>query len=400
MTDTPEPEMDAPPAPDTPAAWIERPGALAKLAARVATAERVAIDTESNSMHAYREQTCIVQVTVDGENAIIDALAIESLAPLREAVDRADVEVLFHGGDYDISCLSRDHGFAFHRVFDTMIAATLLGEERLGLAHLVESIYGDALDKRFQRADWARRPLSTEQLDYLRRDTLYLPGLREVLGRRLEEADLVEEATIEFRRLAGRRGRPFEPDPEAWRRIKGANRLDDLGRCVLHALNAWREGVAEARDRPPFKVLAPRTMLKLAAQPPKRAHHPRTVPFLSHGERSRYGRAIVAALQRAFEAHAKGDIPARAVRPTLTPTEAMEAKVRRARTDALKAWRRTEIDRRKVPGVVVLPNPAIAWLSAEDPTTLDELAACPDIGPKRIARYGKAILAALADLRR
>ncbi len=400
MTDETSMPIDVPPAPDDPAHWIDRPGALASLAERVAEATMVAIDTEANSMHAYRERTCVVQITVDGENAIIDPLALKSLAPLREALDRADVEVVLHGGDYDISCLSRDYGFAFQHVFDTMIAATMLGEERVGLAHLVESIYGDVLDKRFQRADWARRPLSDEQLAYLRRDTLYLPGLRAVLGQRLRDEDLEEEAAIEFRRLAKRRGKPLATDPDAWRRIKGAKRLDDTGRCVLRALHIWREGVAEGRDRPPFKVFAPQKMMKLASAPPRRAHHPRELPFLSHAERSRYGRAIVAALQQAFEAEAKGDIPPRSIRPALTPEETRRAKVSRAREDALKTWRREEIQRRKVPGVVVLPNPAVAWLANEDPSTRDELSTCADIGSKRAARYGESILSVLAKLRR
>lgn len=399
MSDPDEQPIPVPPAPDDPAEWIARPGQLETLAERIRDAERVAIDTEGNSMHAYREQTCIVQVTVGGENAIIDPIALKDLTSLRDALDRPDLEVMLHGGDYDIRCLTRDHGFTFHRVFDTMIAATMLGEERVGLAHLVSAYYDVELDKRFQRADWARRPVTGEQLDYLRRDTIYLPGLRSVLAARLAEADIVEEAEIEFRRLAALQGERKGPDDEAWRRIKGANKLDEVGRCILRALHQWREGVAESRDQPPFKVFPPRTMLALAAEPPRRAHHPRTVPFISHRERSRYGRALVAALQRGFEAHAAGDIPPRTLKTPLTPEQARVAKVERKRTDALKDWRRSEMQARDVPGVVVLPNPAVVWLAENDPHELAELAACADIGPKRVARYGEAVLTVLERLR-
>lgn len=399
MSDIDQDAIEVPAAPDEPAEWIERPGRLAALAERIAAADTVAIDTESNSMHAYRERTCIVQVTVDDHNAIIDPIELSDLTPLRDALDRPDLEVILHGGDYDITCLTRDYGFAFHRVFDTMIAATLLGEERVGLAHLVETYYEVRLDKRFQRADWARRPVSPEQMDYLRRDTIYLPGLRTVLAERIAGADLQEELDIELRRLAARRGTPWSPDPEAWRRVKGANKLNDVGRCVLRALHAWREGVAQAKDLPPFKVFAPRTMLALAADPPRRAHYPRAVPFLSHRERSRYGRQIVAALQRGFEAHAKGDIPPRTLRTPLTPAESRAAKVVRKRTDALKDWRRGEIKRRDVPGVVVLPNPALVWIAETDPREVSDLDACPDVGPKRVARYGDAVIGVLERLR-
>jgi len=388
------PRLPAPP--DEPAVWIDRPGPLARLCAQLGTSAEIAIDTESNSMHAYRERTCIVQVTADGTNAILDALALGDLAPLGRALDRPDVEVVFHGGDYDVACLTRDHGFRFHRVFDTMIAATLLGEARVGLAHLVETHFGYTLRKKYQRADWARRPLTPDQLDYLRRDTLYLPALRAHLMARLEADDLVEEARIEFDRLAAREGTPAEqPDPEGWRRIKGAGRLDDLGRAVLAALHAWREAEAERRDVPPFKVMAPARMRQLAADPPRRAHHPRALPFLTHGERARYGRQVVTALQTGIADHAAGRVPpARRGRPP-SPEEALRHETTKQREDALRAWRRGEIEARGVPGVVVLPNPAIAWLAAEMPSTVDALAACPDIGPKRAARDGEAILAVL-----
>ncbi len=397
MTDAPEAEPLPPvlPALDEPAEFIDRPGKLLAFCETLADCDEVALDTEANSMHAYQEQTCIVQLTAGGRNAILDVLALETLEPLRSALDRPDVTVVMHGGDYDITCLTRDHDFRFHRVFDTMIAATLLDAERVGLAHLVEAAYGEVLDKRYQRADWARRPLSPEQMDYLRRDTIYLPGLRAHWQHQLEAADLVEEAEIEFRRLAQRRGVARKPDPEAWRRIKGAGRLNDVGRCVLHALHEWREGIARSRNTPPFKVFAPKTMLSLAAKPPSKAHHPRQLPFLSHGERARHGRALVATIQRGLEDYAAGRIPAARITPALSAEETHTQHGRRKREDALKAWRRAEREKRNVPGLVILPNPAIAWIVEQQPRTLDELATCPDVGSKRLARDGEGILAVL-----
>src|SRR5438552_17078067 len=111
-----------------------------------------------------------------------------------------------HGGDYDISVLSRGHGFAFARVFDTMVAATLLGDEKVGLQALVEGAFGVHLSKKHQKADWGKRPFTAEQVDYLRSDTTHLLALHDLLAERLRAADLVEESEIEFRRLAARRG--------------------------------------------------------------------------------------------------------------------------------------------------------------------------------------------------
>ncbi|MDJ0520495.1 MAG: ribonuclease D [Planctomycetota bacterium] len=385
-----------PPPSEHDAVLVESAGALEELADRLATCEQVALDTEANSMHAYRERTCILQVTAEGSSAIVDVIAVERLDPLRAALDRSDVEIVLHGGDYDITVLTRDHDFRFERVFDTMIAATLLGDERVGLASLVGDHFGHTLAKRFQRADWARRPLTEDQLDYLQRDTLYLPALRAHYGDRLRQADLEEEAAIEFRRLARRRGSAPVFDPEGWRRIKGAGRLDGRGRAVLRALYLWREGQAEARDLPPFKVLGPKTMLTIAERPPRSVRSPRDVPALGDRERRRHGRALADVLRRALEAIEQGDVPSKSAGERPPPDVLKKARAKRNREERIKDWRRAEARRRGVPNAVVLPNPALSWLAETVPTDVAELAACQDIGPKRTARYGKAWVELLA----
>lgn len=382
--------LEAPP--DEPAALIETADALARWTVALHTVDSVALDTEANSMHAYQERTCILQLTAAGRSAIVDVLAVGDLASLRSALDRPDVEVVMHGGDYDITVLTRDHDFRFDRVFDTMIAATLLGDTRVGLAALVGDHFGHLLDKKFQRADWARRPLSSEQLDYLRRDTQYLPALRTHYVERLREADLEEEAAIEFRRLAGRRGKPVEFDPERWRRIKGAARLDDTGRALLSALFEWREREAERRDLPPFKVLSPRTLLSLAEKPPRTARRPQELRAMGERDRRRHGRAVLETIRGALERADRGQVPPRQVRESASPDQVRRGKDDRRVEDRIRAWRRKEAAKRGVPNLVVLPNPAQAWLVRERPRSVEALAACPDIGPKRMARYGEKLV--------
>lgn len=387
MTEPPLPHPE-----DREPRWVDRSADLADVARRVEAANVVALDTEANSMHAYQEQTCIVQLTVPEEDSVIDALAFENLDPLRDAIDRPDVEVVMHGGDYDVSVLTRDFAFCFHRVFDTMIAATILGRKELGLAALVRQHFDVELDKRFQRADWARRPVTDDQMDYLRRDTIYLPQLRAYLGEQLQAAGLTEVAEIEFRRLARRQGKPRVEDPDAWRRIKGAHKLDAVGRCVLRSLHLWREDVAKRRDLPPFKVLAPRSMLALAAQPPRRARHPKALPFLGHKERARHGKGILAAVQKGLEAFARNDIPPAKVKRVLSPEATEQLRHSKKIEERIRAWRRDEAAAREVPNLVVLPNPAMEWIARERPRTLDDLAHCEDVGPERIDRYGETLL--------
>ncbi len=389
-------EGDAPAPPDAApgraAAWIDRPEALAALAARLARAERVALDTEANSLHAYRERVCVVQVTTAEESALIDPLALPDLEPLRAALGRPEVEVVLHGGDYDVAVLSRDHGFTFTRVFDTHVAATLLGEARVGLADLVGYAFGVTLDKRFQTADWARRPLSGEHLEYLAADTRWLLPLRDRLAAALAAQDLWEEAEIEFRRLAARRGKPLSTDPEGWRRLKGAGELSAAGRAVLHALWAWREAEAQRRDVPPFKVLAPQALVSLAQRPEALVDPRAPLAGLHPREASRHGRAVREAVVRGLLEAQAGRAPAAPERPRPSEDERQRRRLLERREDALRAWRKAEAVARGVPTVVVLPNPALDWLVAQDGVDLASLAAHPDVGPKRAARYGADLL--------
>jgi ribonuclease D len=340
----------------------------------------------------------VVQVTTDRESAILDPLALGTLAPLKHALDREDVEVVLHGGDYDISVLTREHDFVFQRVFDTGIAATLLGEPRVGLADLVFAHFGVRLDKRHQTADWARRPVTADQLAYLAADTRHLLALRDLLDARLREKDLAEEAEIEFRRLARRRGRPWVLDPEGWRNVKGAAALSPEGRAVLHELWAWRETEAAKRDAPPFKVLAPLTLLAVAQRPGADPRAP--LAGLSPREAGRHGRAVHEAVQRGLAAARRGRAPAAPERPVLSDEQRREIRLRKKRETALRLWRRDEAAARGGPNVVVLPNPALEGLVERGHVTGAELAAHPDVGPKRAARYGAVIADVLANLDR
>jgi ribonuclease D len=380
---------------DVPLVLVESTRALEDLASRVRGAAVVALDTEANSLYAYRERTCVVQLTVNGDHAIVDAVAVPDLGPLRDALDTPDPEVVFHGGDYDIAVLSRDHGFVFHRIFDTMVAATILAEPKVGLADLVRDTYGVQLDKRFQKADWGRRPLTQEQLQYLYRDTAYLPGLRATLRDRLVEADLLEEAEIEFRYLAGRTGVPHELDPEGWRRIKGASKLDARGRAVMAGLHLWREAEAERRDVPPFKVLGPREMLAIAQNPPKNARHPSQIRGLDR--RRRVPRSVLDAIREGLDAARDGRIPPARLHAPPSKTERVSHKRAKRVEDALRAWRKEEAATREVVNLVVLPNRALSWLAGRQPERVEDLAACADIGPKRTARYGRVILEIVRD---
>lgn len=259
-------------APPGPYHYISTDAEMAALAPRLAAAPLVAIDMEADSLHHYHEKLCLVQLTADGYDAIVDPLSGIDLGPLGAAL--AERPLIFHGADYDLRMLRRAFGFAPRgRVFDTMIAAQLLGSEQLGLAALVQRFFDVTLSKRGQKSDWSRRPLTPEQLAYAQLDTHFLPGIADALAGELaakgrtawfdESCAAVVHAAMQEDRVDAREG---------WR-IKGARLLSRRELAFLHEIWNWREHEARRADLPRFKVLIDEQLLAIvrfaAAHPEK-----------------------------------------------------------------------------------------------------------------------------------
>jgi ribonuclease D len=280
--------------------WIDTTEGLAG-AVREAGPGPVAVDLEADSFHHFREKVCLVQLAFSGRNLLVDPLAGVSLEPLRPMLRDAGTRKVMHGADYDLRLLGRDHGLAVSGVFDTMIAARLTGERAFGLAALLQKHLGVELDKSHQRADWSRRPLPEAMAAYAVEDTRHLAALAERLEARLSELGRTAWAEEEFRRLEGVRWAEA-PEPEPWRRIKGAAGLDRRQLAVLREVAAVREEIARARDLPLFRVLRDEAAVELARRKPRERQALAEVPgiprpFLS-GEPSR---ALLGAIARALD---------------------------------------------------------------------------------------------------
>jgi len=254
----------------------------------------VALDTESNSFHVYRERVCLLQVSTPAADLVVDPLAVD-VRPLGEVLCDGR-EIVLHGGDYDVRCLKREYGWRFPRLFDTMAAARRLGHAGLGLSAVVEAHFGVKLSKGSQRSDWGRRPLTREQLAYAALDTHFLLPLHARLAADLDSRGLLDAAREEFARIAAVEPRERVFDPEGWRRIKGARELDPAGARILRALYLAREERARAADRPPFKVLGDHTMLALARTRPRTAEELPAIPGVTASVVRRMGDAILDAV--------------------------------------------------------------------------------------------------------
>ena len=257
----------------------------------------LALDLEADSLHHYPEKICLVQLSTPSGTAILDPLvASEVLDGLESVLADAAVRKIVHGGDYDVRLLKRERGGTVRNLFDTMIAAQLTGRERFGLAALLEEHFGVVLDKRYQRADWSRRPLGPELLAYAAADTAHLHALSGRLAAELSALGRLAWAEEEFRLLE--RIEPGLPKKPSCLDLKGAGRLAPRQFARLQALLEMRDELARAWDRPPFMVLGNQTLIDWAQRPPATRHDLVQTPGAGRAVLERVADRVLEALER------------------------------------------------------------------------------------------------------
>lgn len=246
---------------------ITRTSELVGLMATLRKEPVLALDTEASSFHRYRERICLIQLSTRTKTWLIDPLTVDDMSALGKALAEPAIEWVIHDADYDLRMLKKMYGFRAVNVFDTMISVELLNEPELGLAANLKKHFGVELNKKYQKADWSKRPLSSEMLAYAAMDTTYLIGLRDILKKELEEKGRFSWAQEEFEALVHIPFAPVEEEP-AYLRMKGAKALKPRQLAVLRELHAWRESVAEKMDRAPFMVLGNDVLLDVSKEPP------------------------------------------------------------------------------------------------------------------------------------
>ena len=244
-------------------AVIDTEQKLAEFLPALRAATWVAVDTEADSLHAYPEKVCLIQISTAAGDRLVDPLASLDIAPVLDAL--SGHELIMHGADYDLRLLQKHHEFVPSAIFDTMLAARLLGSRQFGLGDLVEKHLGVKLEKGPQKANWAVRPLTARMETYARNDTHYLKPLADRLKAALQAkgrlgwhqetcAQLVAESTV-----------PRTPDLDAVWRIKGSHLLERPALAVLRELWQWREREAVSANRPPFFVLSHDALVSISA---------------------------------------------------------------------------------------------------------------------------------------
>ena len=366
-----------------PPIWVNTTPLLQKMIDDLATQSRVAVDTESNSLHAFREQVCLLQFSSTNADYLIDPLVLKDLSALAPLFANPNIEKIFHAAEYDLVCLRRDFGFSFANLFDTMHAARVLGYPAVGLDRLLNSKFKIQTDKRHQKANWAARPLTKEQIHYARLDTHYLFDLRDVLEKELCEKGRLEFAKEDFRRACLFDEQKQKMNGESWERFSARKDLSLRDLTILAQLCKWRDGEAEKLNRPVYKVIMDDTLVMISKNSPQ---HKVDLSALGMSEKQihLWGDSVLSAVRRGVSA-------------PLVERKHVEAKndAYLRRLEKLKVWRKNVGLEMGVESDVILPKPYVSAIAETPPKNMDELAFIMNGTPSRVEKYGSQILKVL-----
>ena len=289
------------------ATYLDTDAAVGQWLASIRKSAILALDTEGASFHRFVDRIYLLQLSTRDDHAIIDPLPISAPAALGEIVEDPKIEIVFHDADYDLRLLRQDYGWQIRNVFDTRIAAQLLGLKAFGLAALLERSFGLKLDKKHQRADWSMRPLTADMLDYAAQDTMHLLGLRDILHDELQQKGRLEWAREEFLRLENIGWGQEEPG-QGFLKVKGARDLTRRELAIFKELFDWRDGAALKLDRATFRVVSNEVFFEAVKTAPTSKDALGRIKGMPRGILERAGDELLAAIERG-QAVPEADLP-------------------------------------------------------------------------------------------
>lgn len=368
--------------------YLDTAHAVAGFAAEIAGAPSIALDTEGASFHRFVDRVYLMQLSTRDATAIVDPLPTGDLSSLRPLVESPDVEIVFHDADYDLRLLRQDYGWATRHIFDTRIAAQLLGYKAFGLAALLELHFGISLDKKFQRADWSLRPLSDGMLQYASQDTMYLLALRDILHGELDAKGRLSWAKEEFTRLEQTQW-SAEDSSQNFLKLKGARDLKRRELAVLRELVPWRDGVAKELDRATFRVVSNDVLLEIARTQPTTRQALGVIKGMPRGVLEQRGEVVLACVTRAM-ALDEAELPKFPKAPRWEKDPEFDDRAARMRAVRDEVATRLELD----PGVLC-SREKLETIARRMPTTIDELYETPDLRRWQADLLGPGVLRAL-----
>lgn len=363
----------------TPPVWIDQNHALGDLVRSIHQGKTIAVDTESNSLFAFPEQVCLIQISTFHEDFLIDGLADLKLENLGKIFSDELIQKVFHAAEYDIMCLKRDFSFQFNNLFDTMQAARILGYEKLGLSNLLMEFFGVDQGKSFQKANWGKRPLPTAMLNYARLDTHYLIPLSDQLENQLRQKELLDLAIEDFQRLC--KVKPNHKDSPLYAQVSGYQNLDEKQLRVLEELSQYRHQQAYKLNRPHFKVIGNDTLLAIAQVLPKGSRELSQIPGMSVRIFERHAPGIIQAIQNGLN------------KPPLRPKFHKKPSDKYIhRLESLKEWRKKAGLKMGVQSDIILPRDILEQIAGQNPKDIDALHVLMKEVPWRFVHFGLEIM--------
>lgn len=359
---------------------VKKSADLERLTQKLSKQPLIAVDTEANSLYAYQERVCLIQFSIPGFDYLLDPLSVQDLSPLSPIFKNPKIEKIFHAAEYDLILLKHDFGFYFNGIFDTMLAARILGWKSLGLSSILKTQFDVDVNKKYQRANWGRRPLPREMLTYAQLDTHYLIPIRNQLKSELRAKGRWELASEDFLRITRVNPTDHQRKNNTCWRIHGVRDLIPKQISVLQELCKFRDKFAKSLDRPLFKVINDKTLLNIAVTCPKSLDELEQVTGVSKKQVNWFGDEIL----RAIKDGKKKAPPKLPQKPRLSDRHL-------ARIDALRGWRKLTARKMRVESDVILPKDLLNELAEKNPKTQKEFNRIMKSIPWRLDRFGQEI---------
>lgn len=368
--------------------YIDASAQLEKLALLLEKEKEIAIDLEADSMFHFNERVCLIQITTQHNNYIIDPLVTKKLSVLKPIFSNPNIQKIFHGSDYDVRSLYRDFNIRITNLFDTQVACRFLGMNETGLEAVVFKQFEIRLDKKFQKKDWSRRPLPKEMLAYAASDSIYLIPLLKAFEKELKKMGRLAWVREECELLS--QVRPAIPSKEPlFLKFKGAGRLNPRELAILEAILQYRKKMAREKDRPPFKVFGNLSILKIVKSQPSDLALLGKTKVLSAKQMSMYSKGLVSAVQTALK------IPENKLISYPRKRTPMLKYTVRQRIKALKDWRDQKAEKLKLDPALVCSKSVITDIAIKNPDSPPKLATIESLKNWQKETLGKEIISIL-----
>jgi ribonuclease D len=373
--------------------YLDTVPAVEELTARIAGATELALDTEGASFHRFVDRIYLLQLSTRDTHAVIDPIPLGSPAGLGRLLEDPAVEIVFHDADYDLRLLEQDYGWKIKHIFDTRIAAQLLGYSAFGLAALLDRFFGVKLDKKHQRADWSMRPLTADMLHYAAQDTRYLLQLKDIMSAELSKAGRTAWAREEFALLEGTRWADEEPGM-GYLKLKGARDLSRRELAVLRELVPWRDAVARQLDRATFRVLGNEQLLDISRTQPATRDALAKLKGMPRGILEQRGGELLDAVKRAL-AVPEAELPRFPKSARWDRDPDFDVRVSALKTARDEAAKRLALD----PGVLCSRDRMEA-VARRNPASVDEVMEVTELRRWQARELGSDFVAALEPHRK